>query len=176
MIQSKKDLKDYIRTDIDCNHFPSGIWRRFNIVYHFLKSLRYLEYYTNVKPKSILRRYYALKNYVFSVVSGITIMPNSFGKGLYIPHHGTIVVNGSAHFGDYCVVQAGVNVSKDVNGGRYVFLSAGAKIMIGVKIADYVIVGANAVVTKDINEPNTVWAGVPAKYINSNGMKVDHDF
>lgn len=45
---------------------------------------------------------------------GITIGPNSFGKGLYMPHYGSIVVNGTARFGDYCIVQNGVNISESV--------------------------------------------------------------
>lgn len=52
---------------------------------------------------------------------GITIGPNCFGKGLYIPHYGSIVVNGTAKFGDNCIIQNGVNVSEGVVcGGVYI--------------------------------------------------------
>lgn len=102
---------------------------------------------------------------------GITIGPNCFGKGLYIPHYGSIVVNGTARFGDNCIVQNGVNVSESVVCGEGIYLGAGSKIMIGVHLADDIIVGANAVVTKSFNEPNIVLAGIPAKKISDKGMK-----
>ena len=39
----------------------------------------------------------------------------------------------------------------------------------GVKVADHVRIGANALVLKDIDSPDTTWAGVPACQINSVG-------
>lgn len=43
------------------------------------------------------------------------------------------------------------------------YVGTGAKILGGVKIANNVAIGANAVVVKDILEPKTTHAGVPAK-------------
>ena len=105
----------------------------------------------------------------YSVKTGITIGPNSFGKGLYLPHYGYIVVNSSARFGDNCVVQCGVNVSESVVGGDNIYLGTGSKLMIGVNIKTGTIVGANAVVTKSFDEENIVVAGIPAKKISNNG-------
>lgn len=94
-----------------------------------------------------------------------------FGKGLYLPHYGYIVVNNTARFGDNCVVQSGVNVSNDVVGGNHCYLGTGAKLMIGVHIKDDTIVGANAVVTKSFDEENIVIAGIPAKKITDKGFR-----
>ncbi len=102
--------------------------------------------------------------------TGISIGLNCFGEGLFLPHYGCVVINHSARFGARCVVQCGVNVSAKVEGGNHIYLGAGAKILTGVHLADDVIVGANAVVTKSINEPNTVWAGIPAKKISDKGF------
>lgn len=117
-----------------------------------------------------VRLFYRFWLYRLSVKTGIQIPPNTFGRGLYLPYHGTIVVNETARFGDNCVVQAGVNISENVRGGDHVYLSAGCKIMKGVSISSHVIVGANAVVTKNVNEINVVVAGVPANIISQNGF------
>lgn len=109
--------------------------------------------------------------YKLSVKSGLTIPANTFGKGLYIAHHGAVIVNPTARFGDYCVIQNGVNISEKVNGGNHIYLGTGAKILIGVCLPDDVIVGANAVVTKSVETPNVVVAGVPAKKISDNGYR-----
>lgn len=144
----------------------------YNILY--LWYLRRLEYVLNCK-KGFLKKLEAkllsrrLKR--LSVLTGITIPPNTFGKGLYIPHWGSIVINGRARFGDNCVVQSGVNVSEGVVGGNHIYLSAGAKVLIGVHIADDVIVGANAVVSHSVDEPNIVVAGIPARKISNKGFK-----
>ena len=55
--------------------------------------------------------------------------------------------------------------------GDNIFLGSGCKIIGEVSVADNVAVGANAVVTKNIEEPNTTWAGVPAKMISNHGSK-----
>ncbi len=104
-----------------------------------------------------------------SVKTGITIGPNTFGKGLRIPHYGCIVVNSSARFGSNCVVQCGVNISEGVKGGNHCYLGAGCKLMIDSRIGNDVIVGANAVVTKQFEDDNIVLAGVPAKILSHRG-------
>lgn len=142
--------------------------------YLYLKCLRKVEYLLNCKKGLLARIELKLLNMrlrKLSVLTGITIPPNTFGKGLYIPHWGSIVVNGSARFGDNCVVQSGVNVSENVKAGNHLYLGAGAKILIGVTIADDVIIAANAVVNKDVAEPNIVVGGIPAKKISDKGFK-----
>lgn len=171
MIQSKKDLKEYFHADLMANKFDRMPMRWMNARYNFLRYLRLYEYAINTKMPPPRRLFYRYKLYHLSVKTGIQIPPNTFGKGLYLPHHGTIVVNETARFGDNCVVQAGVNISENVRGGDHVYLSAGCKIMKNVTISSHIIVGANAVVTKTFNEENVVVAGVPAKIISTEGFK-----
>ena len=180
MIKSKKDYKEYLAADRMANRMPKycntmimcriGGWYSFLYLWY----LRKLEYVLNCKRgiwqilfvKILYRR---LTHW--SVITGITIPPNTFGKGLYIPHWGSIVVNGSSRFGDNCVVQSGVNISEGVRGGNHIYLAAGSKILMDVHLADDVIVAANAVVNKDVNEKNVIVGGIPAKIISFHGFK-----
>lgn len=175
MIQSKQDYKEYIEYDREANKI-SGIASKMRITWKYLKKLRRYEYALNcLSQNNIFFRIYTYWcRYNFhntSVKSGIQIPPNVFGKGLYIPHYGTIVVNSTSKFGDYCVIQAGVNISQNAKGGHHIYFGAGSKIMPNVNIASDVIIGANAVVTKNVDEENIVMGGVPAKKISSNGFR-----
>lgn len=180
MIKSKQDYREYVAADNAANHVPGycrcsmlcRILGLYNVQY--LRCLRRLEYVQNCKTgivRKIESKLLGRRLRKLSVMTGITIPPHTFGKGLYIPHWGSIVVNGSARFGDHCVIQSGVNVSEGVTGGRHIYLSAGAKVLIGVHIADDVIVGANAVLTHDVPEPNVVVAGIPARKISDRGFR-----
>ena len=169
MIQSKNDLKIFLAADKEANGFRKA-FGLFDATRKYLIRLRKTEYLLNChKSKSrLLFSKYLL--YKLSLKTGFSIGLNSFGKGLYLPHHGCIVVNSSAKFGDNCVVQCGVNISEGVVGGNHCYLGAGAKLVIGARIGNDVIVGANAVVTKPFLEDNIVLAGVPAKKISNNGF------
>ena len=174
MIQSRKDLKEYLNEDKKVNKI-NNLWTAIRRpTWRYIRYMRYTEYYTNIKSgffAKLLFHYYNYKLSNISIKTGIQIPPNTFGKGLYVPHYGSIVVNSTSRFGDYCVVQNGVNISDSAGGGNFIYIGTGAKIMRNVKIADYVIIGANAVVTKDITEEDIVVAGVPAKKISENGRK-----
>ncbi len=94
------------------------------------------------------------------------------GYGLRLPHKGGIVIHPLATIGNNCEIMQGVtignNILKDRDAvariGDGVLLSAGSKIIGGIRIGNCAIVGANAVVTKDV-EDNTIVGGVPAKVI-----------
>lgn len=170
MITNRDELKEYIKYDEKANHFSK--WSRLiNTRCKFLRTLRELEYCININAPKPVQMFYRLRLQLLSEKLGITIGPNVFGKGLYLPHYGSIVINDSARFGENCVVQNGVNVSESVVCGGGIYLGAGSKLLIGVHLADNIIVGANAVVTKSFDEPNIVIAGVPAKKISEKGTE-----
>lgn len=180
MIQSKTDYKKYITADYRVNHanklafypFVLRISGQYNLLY--LSYLRRLEYYQNCKKGfcyNIFKKFLSIRLRKLSALTGISIPPNTFGYGLYIPHWGSIVVNNSARFGNECVIQSGVNISENVIGGNHIYLGAGAKILKNIQIANDVIIGANAVVTKDFQTPNVVVAGVPASIISNKGFR-----
>ncbi len=174
MITNYKEYKEYLQADRKANHVTCWLQTQKKVGWRYLKKVRRLEFAINCKKGLLARIEITILKYLIlrsSIKTGIVIPPNTFGKGLFLPHFGSIVVNDTARFGDNCVVQNGVNVSDNVVGGNHLYIGTGAKIMRNVHIADDVIIGANAVVTKDIIEPNVVVAGVPAKIISRNGFK-----
>ena len=182
MIQSKEDYYEYLKADQKANRaeglnnslLSCRIRGGGGYIILYLWYLRRLEYTLNCKKgfvRRLLGRILIRRLNHWSAFLGISIAPNSFGKGLIIPHWGAIVIAGSARFGDNCVLQCGCNVSADVKGGNHIYLSTGSKVLRNVRIADDVIVAANAVVNKDVLEDNIVVGGIPAKKISDHGYR-----
>lgn len=177
MIDSKETYIKYIeqdrlalgrKKDKRPHLFGDEIWK-------FERLLRRIEYYTNCKKSFVskaVNKCYKARFHRLSVRLGFTIPINVFEEGLSIPHYGTIVVHGNAKIGKNCRLQEGVTIGA-TNGshesariGNNCYFGSGAKVIGAVTIADDVAVGANAVVTKDITEPGTTWAGIPAEKIS----------
>lgn len=183
MIKNKKDLKYYLSQDklalhIDRKHpklFGSEIWK-------YEISLRKLEYWVN-KPgkRNYLKRFIILiKKYFFhkkSIKYGLFIPLNVFDSGLSIAHMGCIVINQNCKIGKNCRIHETVTigatggVSDAPKIGNNVFIGTGAKIIGNITIADNVAIGAGAVVVKSITEPNTTWAGNPARKISNHDSR-----
>lgn len=148
--------------------FGDEIWK-FEIL------LRKVEFDLNCRRGlwgKLVGKYHKFRFHRLSVRLGFTVPPNVFGEGLSIPHYGTIVVHGNVRAGKNCRLQEGVTIGA-TNGsheaaviGDNCYFGSGAKVIGAVRIADDVAVGANAVVTKDITEPGTTWAGIPARKIS----------
>lgn len=173
-IYSKKELREWLQADRQVNNITS-FKDELKYTWRYLKALRWYEYTVNTKKAKPFQLLAKVKLRRWGLKTGISIDINTFGKGLYLPHYGSIVVNSSAQFGDYCILQSDVNVSANVRCGNHVYIAAGAKVLKDVEIADYCIIGANAVVTKSIFEQNVALGGVPAKIISHNGMKNRED-
>jgi serine O-acetyltransferase len=118
---------------------------------------------------------------IISLITGIQIpLGTDIGKGLYLPHHGLIVVHQKASLGEHCNIGQGVTIGIAGRGekkgvpkiGNYVYIAPGAKIIGKINIGNNVMIGANAVVTKDVPD-NAVVAGVPAKIISYKGWDVE---
>ena len=167
MINNKSDLIEYLNEDKRIMNTDRKKQSIHQVCWKYLILLRKAEYYTNVCGG---KKWYQFRLNALSIKTGIFIPINTFGKGLALPHYGTIIVNESARFGDYCVIQAGVNVSANVHGGSYVYLAPGAKINENLTIADHVIVGSNCVVTHSVEYEGCTVAGVPAKKISDKGF------
>jgi len=60
-----------------------------------------------------------------------------------------------------------IDLFEPINIGNNVFLGYGVTVLPGANIKDNVIVGANSVVTRGELKSNSIYAGVPAKYICS---------
>lgn len=171
-IQNRNDYKEFLEADKLSNHikrkYPIPF---FDYMWIYLRIMRSLEFLENCYPanKKILKAIQKFRLRQYSVKLGVSIPPNTFGKGLTLWHWGSIVVNPTVDGGDYVVIQSDVNISADVVIGNNVYLAPGVKVLEHVQIADNVIVGANSVVTKSISECNTTWVGAPSSKIKDVG-------
>lgn len=179
MILSKEDYNYYLERDKAALHIKRKKPRfMHDIIWTFQRSLRRCEYIENCKKGpfwKLVGKFCKLHYVYLSHKLGFSIGFNVFGPGLAIAHYGYLVVNGFARVGENCRIYEGVTIGDRSDGGpaaeigNNVLIGTGAKIIGGVSIADNVAIGANAVVVKNITEPNTSWAGNPAKKISNKG-------
>lgn len=177
MIDNKQKYREYLRHDqLALGRGENARPRLFgDEIWKFEILLRKVEFDINCRHKvvgKLIGKWHKMRFHRLSVRLGFTIPPNVFGPGLSIPHYGTIVVHGNVRAGKNCRLQEGVTIGA-TNGsheaaviGDNCYFGSGAKVIGAVRIADDVAVGANAVVTKDIAEPGTTWAGIPARKIS----------
>lgn len=111
------------------------------------------------------------------LVTGIRLPTTArVGAGLYIGHHGGIVLHSLSVLGENCNISQGVTIGVGGRGdkrgvpsvGDRVYLGAGAKIFGKIRIGNDAAVGANAVVTIDLPD-RSVATGVPARVISQRG-------
>lgn len=140
-------------------------------IYHYIRHLRYLEYYQDKNKLKFLWHFFWYKRLGFKL--RMTIYPNTIGPGFRIYHAGDFVhVGPNVKIGRNCTMLPGVVFGnktevpddKTVIVGDDCYFGLGVKILGTVKIGNNVTVGANAVVTKDIPD-NAIVGGVPAKII-----------
>ena len=178
MIRTKKDLELYIHEDASANniHYPGLnyyiklIYGNVNAcVFRYLKSLRKLEFYTNINHP--LQYWYRFYNRRLGLKYNLAIPINKVGYGLYIPHiEGGVIIN-CKKIGNNCRINSGVVVgSKHVNSqvpliGDGVHFSVGCKVIGQIVIGNNVVIAPNAVVIKDVPD-NSIVGGVPAKILN----------
>ena len=140
----------------------------------FFRLIQYFEKHWFLFPITLLLK---IKFILMQRHYGIQIPSETrIGKGFYIGHYGTIVVNGAAVIGDNVNISHGVTIGQ-ANRGRHkgvaiigngVYIGPGVKIVGKVIIGNNVAIGANAVVTSDVPD-NACVVGVPAKIISMNG-------
>lgn len=58
-----------------------------------------------------------------------------------------------------------LNLAKDVTIGNHVWLANGVSVLKGSVIPDHVVVGKSSTVVGKLEEPNSVYVGVPAKKV-----------
>jgi serine O-acetyltransferase len=164
MINDKNDLREYLTAD----KMMLGKSKLGGVTGRYLLWLRRTEYHLNVGNRCRGRFCNSVLKLI-SIVSGICIPPNTFGKGLGLYHYGSIIVNPTARFGDFCGIQVGVNIAENVSGGDCVYLAPGAKVNNNINIASNVIVASNAVLVRNADTENSTYGGVPAKIISNKG-------
>lgn len=176
MIKKKSDLNRYIEADAHANGITSRKDYILKLIYgnmgacvfRYLKSLRKYEYALNTNSK--LKIWYRFRLRRLGKKYRISILPNTVGEGLFIPHNeGGIVIN-CRSMGVNCLVGYAVLVGNKENQnqlatiGNNVKLYTGCKIIGDVTIGNNVEVAPNAVVVKDVPS-NAIVGGIPAKII-----------
>ena len=110
---------------------------------------------------------------LYSNKYGYQINPSTqIGKGLYIGHRGTIIVNSRSVIGDYCNLSPGVTIGQTNRGkrkgapvlGNKVWVGTNAVIVGGITIGDNVLIAPNAFVNHDVPS-NSIVIGNPAQII-----------
>jgi len=178
MITSREEYKIFIAADamamgID-NETLKGRLKAYimNPRWRFIKKMRKAEYYKN--SSGPIAKLFYIWHYVrykrFGMKLGYTIPLNVCGKGLSLPHYGTIVISKYAKIGDYGRIHVCVNIGAHGGNnaptlGNNCYVGPGVKMFGGIKLGDNVQIGANAVVNKSFEEDNIVLAGVPAKVV-----------
>ncbi|WP_196889204.1 acyltransferase [Aureivirga sp. CE67] len=164
-------------------------WFLLKVIARIFKYLKSIEQY--VEYETIRKKYQIPLDFRFN---GENI--HFYGKGkLVIGENSYIGRNSNIQIGENQIVKIGNNCSishnvyiytvsnlsnqnfdtsrpkkkkkANVTIGNGVWIGANVFINPGVNIGDNVIVGANSVVTKDLSS-NTIYGGVPAKFINDN--------
>lgn len=109
-------------------------------------------------------------------MESLYIYTKDIGPSLYI-QHGFATIIAARRIGANCWINQQVTIGYSNENdcptlGDNVQVFAGAKVIGAVTIGDNSAVGANAVVVKDV-PPNCVVAGVPARIVRRDGVRVD---
>ncbi len=181
MIQSKRDLFDYLKHDN--NGYGLLPWHKRWLkklggsenycVNEFFRILRYYEYAISTHNKFLILFWKLRYNHARSKAQ-MYVAPFTFDKGVNIVHPGFLRVDEWIKIGFNCTILPNVlfgrkNSMDPVNTDKIIvgnncYISTGAVILGPIRIGNNVIIGANAVVNKDVPD-NTVVAGIPAKII-----------
>jgi serine O-acetyltransferase len=133
--------------------------------------LRKSSFYSNKTIPGVFYRFMLL---VHSYFYGFQINPSTkIGKGLYIGHRGTIIINSKAVIGECCNLSPGITIGQTNRGTKKGAPVIGSKVWIGtnavlvgnISIGDNVLIAPNAYVNIDI-PANSIVIGNPAKIIS----------
>lgn len=180
MIDSKDKLKYYLLMDAKRYNGQLPKFRDFILgnekwfIFHYIKELRYVEYYLNTKGKrnlNFLWHWFIYKRLGWKL--NFIIFPNTVGPGFRIFHSGNFTnIGPDVKIGKNCTLLTGCvfghkhekDVPTPVIIGDNFYAGLNVVFVGSIKIGNNVEVGANAVVTKDFPD-NVAIAGVPAKII-----------
>ncbi len=173
MIKTKQELKDCLKIEKEL-YDPYFWWPIDGLIerdylYRFVYILRHLEfnYNSNNRLRSLIWKFFLLKE---QKKTCIRIDKNCFDIGLHIVHGNGILVTDGARIGRNCTIHSDVKI---VSSGDYecptigndCFLSVGATVVGGIKLADRVGVGANSTVVKDCDVEGALLVGTPARVL-----------
>ena len=181
MIQSKKDLKEYIRLDngLHWNKCKNRImlFMTHDEFYYINKYFRYLRkqeyYYNNIKRFKLYiipYIFYTAKKNRIGDRANLIIPENTLEKGVTI-FHKNVLVHPKARIGEFSVLHGNNCIGNNGITDEAPYLSNNVNIGYGacligeIYLAQGVYVGANAVVNKSFSEEGVTLIGVPAKHV-----------
>lgn len=127
--------------------------------------------------RQLLMLFGAILHKLISLVAGIELPKSAnIGRGLYIAHHGSIILHPNVVLGEHCTISHDVTIGEGGRGskkgwpkiGDRVYIAPGAKIFGAINIGNDVAIGANAVVNKSLPD-NAVAVGIPARVVSYQG-------
>lgn len=172
-IKSYRDYLEFKKADLEAYQLQR--WLPHNRLTHptlyYQRVMRDVELFRALGWKRVahIRQSY-LK--LVGIVTGISIPPGVFGRGLTVPHYGSVVVNNHVTAGMYCRIHSSTNIG-EYGGhaptlGDGVYIGPGAVIFGKVHVGDNSAVGANSVVNRDV-PMGVVVAGAPAEIVSNIG-------
>ncbi len=150
-----------------------GLWAL--LVYRLARAIRRAPL-----PRAIafpLRVMVAIAEKVVEIVTGITLPSRAcIGPGLYIGHHGNVILHEDVVMGATCNISQGVTIGMSGLGARRgaptigdrVYIATNAVVAGRIVVGDEAVVAANSLVTRDV-APRTTVMGVPARLVKRRG-------
>ncbi len=179
MIRNYAEYREYVEEDMHhvFSRKPSITERMKSPTWRYQHLLRRCEWIRNTRRFPCLTNLFYFFNKFrlrrMGIRLGFSISENTCGKGLSLPHYGSIIIHPDCRIGENCRIHAGVNIGSDARGdgvpriGNNVYIGPGAKIFGGISIGDNCAIGANAVVNRSFPDGVTL-GGVPARVISEN--------
>ncbi len=167
-----KHIDKIIKTDL---YRYGGLTRIFkgkrNPGFHYMYYLRKASQH---QKRSLLGIYYYLILKRLGYKYGFQIpVTTTIGKGFYIGHFGTIVINKDSIIGDYCNIAHCTTIGQTNRGrlegsptiGNFVWIGTGCVITGKITIGDNVLIAPNSFVNFDV-PANSLVIGNPAKIVS----------
>lgn len=134
----------------------------------FVRTIRIKKKYSLIRLFSLLAYYHYAYKYGFQIPYQTNI-----GKGFYIGHFGTIVINRNSIIGNNCNIAHNVTIGQTNRGdkrgapiiGDCVWMGTGSVIVGAINIGNNVLIAPNSYVNFDV-PANSLVIGNPAKIIN----------
>ena len=184
---TRAELLSYLRADAFRYVGDYGEVRRSEVFryyfrhpnYQYVVMMRIAQYCYGRPWLCILYAYVLMRLRSLRNRTGIQISPAThIGKGFFIGHYGSIVINGGVVIGENVnIIQTctiGVAYRGDRDGcpsiGDNVYIGAGARIFGKIRIGNNVAIGVNSVVTRSVPD-NAVAVGAPARVVSYRGSE-----
>lgn len=147
------------------------IGESFKLIFWY-RVVSFLRLNNRIVLEKVAVRFWRYYRYKYNITLPIETV---VGDGLFMPHVGSIVINGSTKIGRNVNISQGVTIGVSRRGkvgvpviGDDVFIGPGAVIVGKISIGNNVAIGANSVVNFDVLD-GAVVAGNPGRIVSMNG-------